>query len=91
MDSKEILNFCLKKGILVNKDVLNLFSENEDSETTKFIIEKFCSQTQQKIITKDFDKYEKRSDMINIKFEFDSNDKLQKNISNVSVIYFMTK
>ena len=30
MDSKEILKFCLEQGLLVDKDVLGLFSDSND-------------------------------------------------------------
>ncbi|MFH1787197.1 MAG: metallophosphoesterase [archaeon] len=54
MDSKEILNFCLKKGFLLDKEILNLFSETEDIESVKLILEKITHSTRQKIITKSF-------------------------------------
>ena len=54
MDQKEILKFCLEKGLLVDKDVLNLFSESKDFESVKMIIERIKSQTHEKIITKSF-------------------------------------
>ncbi|MBU0894588.1 MAG: metallophosphoesterase [Nanoarchaeota archaeon] len=52
MDNKEILRFCLKKGFLLDKDVLGLFSGVEDVESIKLIIDRLGSYTQQKIITK---------------------------------------
>jgi DNA polymerase II small subunit len=53
MDAKEILKFCMERGLLVDKDVLNLFSESEDSESVKLIIERIKNYTQKKIITKE--------------------------------------
>jgi DNA polymerase II small subunit len=52
MDAKQILKFCLEKGLLVDKDVLNLFNETNDTEFVKLIIEKIKSCTKQNIITK---------------------------------------
>ena len=52
MDSKEILQFCLKKGLLVDKDILNLFDDVNDTETAKLVIEKMGQYTNKKIITK---------------------------------------
>ncbi len=52
MNAQEILEFCLKKGFLLDKDVLNLFSEASDVESVKLILEKIKSHTQEKIITK---------------------------------------
>jgi len=53
MDAKQILKFCLEQGLLVDKDVLNLFSESKDFESLKLIIEKIKNQTHQKIINKE--------------------------------------
>lgn len=52
MDQKEILNFCLQKGILLDKDVLNLFSESTDFDSIKLMIENIQGSTHKKIITK---------------------------------------
>lgn len=52
MDAKEILGFCLKNGVLVDKDVLNLFSGTTDTEDVKLIIESIKTQTNKRIITK---------------------------------------
>jgi DNA polymerase II small subunit len=52
MDTKQILKFCLEKGLLVDKDVLNLFNETTDTESVKLIIEKIKSCTKQNVITK---------------------------------------
>jgi DNA polymerase II small subunit len=52
MDSREILEFCLQKGLLLDKEVLGLFSETQDIESVKLIIEKIRSHTQKRIITR---------------------------------------
>ncbi len=52
MDPKEILNFCLKKGLLLDREVLKLFSESVDFESAKLIIEKIQKHSSQRIITK---------------------------------------
>jgi len=52
MDTKQILKFCLEKGLLVDKDVLNLFNETSDTESIKLIIEKIKSCTKQNVITR---------------------------------------
>ena len=52
MESKEILEFCIQKGLLLDKEVLNLFSETSDVESVKLIIEKIRSHTQERIITR---------------------------------------
>ncbi|MFH1801756.1 MAG: metallophosphoesterase [archaeon] len=52
MPSREILRFCLEKGLLLDADVLKLFSEAGDVNAVKTIIEKIKTQTQKRIITK---------------------------------------
>ncbi|MBD3247020.1 hypothetical protein GF378_00165 [Candidatus Pacearchaeota archaeon] len=52
MDSKKILRFCLENGLLVDKDVLNLFSESSDIDSVKTLLSKIKNNTNQKIITK---------------------------------------
>ncbi|MEK6875409.1 MAG: metallophosphoesterase [Nanoarchaeota archaeon] len=51
MDVQEILNFCLERGLLVDKDILNLFRE-VDTETGKILIEKIIGHTKKRFITK---------------------------------------
>jgi DNA polymerase II small subunit len=53
METKEILAFCLKKGLLLDQEVLNYFSEEGDVEGVKIIIEKVSNHTRQKVITKE--------------------------------------
>lgn len=53
MESKEILNFCLEKGLLLDNEVLGFFNETKDVNSVKLIIEKIKEQTHKKIITKD--------------------------------------
>ena len=52
MDTKEILKFCVEKGLLMDPEVLNLLSETTDEEGVKLIIGKIRSHTSDKIITK---------------------------------------
>jgi DNA polymerase II small subunit len=52
MDASEILKFCMKSGLLVDKDVLNLFDETKDMESIKVIIERLKDTTHQRIITR---------------------------------------
>ncbi len=51
MDTREILKFCLEKGLLIDKEILNLFSST-DSESAKFVIEGIKTYTNQRVITK---------------------------------------
>jgi DNA polymerase II small subunit len=52
MDSREILKFCLENGLLVDKDVLGLFSDTSDVESVKMLINRIKNETNQKILTK---------------------------------------
>ncbi len=52
MNSKEILEFCFRKGLLLDREVLTIFSETKDDESIKLIIEKIRNYTQKRIITK---------------------------------------
>jgi DNA polymerase II small subunit len=52
MDTSEILKFCMKSGLLVDKEVLGLFNETQDMESIKVIIERLKDTTHQNIITK---------------------------------------
>src|SRR4030043_1670741 len=47
----EILKFCFEKGLLVDKDILELFKE-EDINFVKIFIEKIKNTTHQNVITK---------------------------------------
>lgn len=52
MDPKQLLKFCLENGLLVDKDVLNLFDDAKDMDSVKLIISKMKNYTHQNIITK---------------------------------------
>jgi len=47
MNNTEILKFCLQKGFLLDNEVLNLFSETNDVESVKFIIERIKEKTKE--------------------------------------------
>ena len=52
MEPQEILKFCLEKGLLIDKEVLKLLSEADDTESTKLIISEIKNRTNSKIITR---------------------------------------
>ena len=52
MDKKEILKFCLENGLLLDRDILELFSKEADFESAKILIEKLRDHTGKNIITK---------------------------------------
>lgn len=54
MNSQKILDFCLEKGLLLDKEILSIFSETENVESVKLIIEEIKTKTQKRIITKNF-------------------------------------
>ncbi len=49
--NNEIINFCLKKGLLVDKEVLNIF-HGDDPESIKLFLEKIGKYTQKRFLTK---------------------------------------
>lgn len=63
MDPKDILRFCLDNGLLVDNEVLSLFSGASDAESVKLIIEKIKNHTGQRIITKNV--FVKNKDQVN--------------------------
>lgn len=52
MDSNDLLKFCLEKGLLLDRDLFNLFRESFDLSSAKIIIEKIQNFTHTKILTK---------------------------------------
>jgi DNA polymerase II small subunit len=52
--NEELLEFCMKKGFLLDKEIFELFNKIEDIEFTKLIIERISKTTGQRIITKNF-------------------------------------
>jgi DNA polymerase II small subunit len=63
MVSNEILRFCVQKGLLVDNDLLNLFSETDDIESVKLVIEKIKNHTQKRVITKNL--FNENKDKVN--------------------------
>ncbi|MFA5953688.1 MAG: metallophosphoesterase [Candidatus Pacearchaeota archaeon] len=53
MDKKELLNFCIEKKVLLDKDLLEIFSNSEDFSSVKMFIEQIQSLTNKNIITKE--------------------------------------
>lgn len=52
MDIPELLKFCVERGFLLDKEALNLFSEFEDDNAAKIVIEKIGQYTQKRMLTK---------------------------------------
>lgn len=51
---QKILKFCIERGFLLDKELLDAFNEIEDTEIVKILIEKIYQITQKRIITKNF-------------------------------------
>jgi len=97
MNPKEILKFCVEKGLLLDSDVLNIFSELEDSNTAKLMIEKIGEYSQKKVITKNlFDENkerfkeiflmlpeEKQKKVENLKIKLGLSIEISKNVSTI--------
>jgi len=82
MNSQEILKFCMNNGLLVDKEILNLFSETNDVESVKFFLEKVKQKTNQKIITKEVFK-EKNLDVDELFLNFPEEKK--KNLESLKI------
>ena len=52
MDNKEILKWCIGKGILLDAETLKLLNESGDIESVKIILENIKNYTQTRVITK---------------------------------------
>ena len=52
--NQEMIQFCLRKGVLVDKHVLKILEGIENFDIAKNILEKIILQYNQKIITKEF-------------------------------------
>ncbi len=72
----EILQFCFEKGLLVDKEILDLFDEESDFESIKIIIEKIKSKTNQNFITKNL--FYNNKEQVNQVFSEFSEDKQKK-------------
>ena len=82
MDPKQLLKFCLEKGLLVDKDVLNLFNETKDIESVKLIIEKIRNHTKQNVITKNI--FYQNKEKMN-EFFYELPQKNQKELESVKI------
>ena len=82
MDPKEILRFCIDKGLLIDGETLNLLSEANDNESVKIIIERLKSHTQKRIITKNF--FEQNREKIN-EFFLDLPEEKQKKLEKLKI------
>jgi len=96
MDPKEILNYCLEKGLLLDQEVLKIFNDASiDSDSVKLILEKIKIHTNQRLLTKDFllnnQKYldnifldfpkEKQKNVETLKIKLGLNIKISKEVS----------
>jgi DNA polymerase II small subunit len=63
MNNKEILRYCLENGLLVDNEILDLFSEVSDINSVKLFIKEVKKHTQQKIITKKI--FDDRGEQVN--------------------------
>ena len=78
MDTKEILRFCLEKGLLLDKDLLTFFSEELDTDSFKIVIEKIKQATGKKFITREiFEKNKERMESFFIGIPKESQEKLK--------------
>jgi DNA polymerase II small subunit len=82
MDTKQLLKFCLEKGLLLDKEVLSLFNETSDIESVKLIIEKIKNCTKQNVITKNV--FYENKEKVN-EFLYELPQKNQKELENLKI------
>ena len=63
MNAGEIINFCMEKGLLLDKEVLEIFSGDFDEEFTKIVLEKLQKETRTRVITKNL--FNKNKEKVN--------------------------
>ena len=80
--NKEILNFCVEKGFLVDSDLLELFSETSDVESVKLIIERVKTYTHQNVLTKNL--FERNKEQVN-QFFLDLPEENKKNLERLRI------
>ena len=78
----EIINFCIEKGFLVDRDLLELFSETSDIESIKLIIEKVKTYTHQNVLTKHL--FERNKEQVN-QFFLDLPEENKKNLERLRI------
>ncbi len=82
MDTREILKFCVEKGLLLDPEVLNIFNETVDNEGAKLIIEKIRSHTNSRMITKSL--FEKNKEQVS-EFFLELPQKNQKSLERLKI------
>ncbi|MBU2458755.1 MAG: metallophosphoesterase [Nanoarchaeota archaeon] len=82
MNPKEILKYCIEKGVLIDSGALNLLKETGDSESTKLIIEKLRTHSQKKVITRTL--FEQNKEEIN-KLFLELPNKNQKSLESLKI------
>ncbi len=82
MDPKQLLKFCLENGLLVDKDVLNLFDNTNDFDSVKLIISKIKNYAHQNIITKNI--FYEHKDKVN-EFFYELPQKTQQELESLKI------
>jgi len=82
MNSQEVLKICLEKGLLLDREILNLFSEINDLNSIRLILDKVTICTQRKVITREVF-YENKHQIST--FFFDLPKESQKNLENFKI------
>lgn len=82
MQGDEILQFCLEKGLLLDKELLGLFCETSDIESAKIIIERLKSHTNKRVITRNV--FSENKEQVN-KIFLDLPEKNQKNLEKLKI------
>lgn len=80
--NEKIIEFCFKNGLLLDKEVLELFKEESDFESVKILIESIKNKTNQNIITKTL--FDKNRDKVSEVFSGLPQDK-QKTLESLKI------
>src|SRR3989344_6252469 len=80
--NKEILNFCVEKGFLVDSDLLDIFSDSEYIDSVKLIIEKVKTYTHQNVLTKNL--FERNKEQVN-RFFLDLPEENKRNLERLRI------
>ncbi len=73
-----ILKFCIEKGLLLDKEVLEMFNDVGDTETIKILLETIGKRSSQKFITKKFFIENKNLDLVFSGIPFENQKYVEK-------------
>lgn len=82
MNTRQIVKYFIENGLLVDREVLDLFSETQDLESAKILVEKIKQHTQKKFIT--LQHFEQNKEKVS-EFFLDLPEKKQKSLEKFKI------